>query len=242
MNVHNIQASCFITWWINSICKFNKAFHSGKWTTLWPWTSVGCHCFSPWNTEAPTLSGFGSPHLRQVAFRANLAGFGDGRINLEVSCFSTRYPYEIIRPKKSLGSTSMWPRWDTGKSNPKNFLFHWSVNVSGKYSWRIPGPPRRFLVTFFSPCLRGFDWWSPHAGPYAENRWRLEKSIEWNHELNRILPQKMSRDGHKPESDCINWHWDSCNSSLRPFPANGWGLWSCQHITEHQLLETTTVN
>ena len=37
----------------------------------------------------------------------------------------------------------------TGKSIfQKKTLFHWSVNVSGKYSWRIPGTPR-FLVTFF---------------------------------------------------------------------------------------------
>lgn len=52
------------------------------------------------------------------------------------------WPYEIIRPKTSLGSTSMWPIEKLANQFfKKKTLFHWSVNVSGKYSWRIPGTP-----------------------------------------------------------------------------------------------------
>ena len=160
----------------------------------WPWTSVGCYFYSPWNTEAPTLSGFGSPHLRQVAFRANLAGFGDGRINLEVSCFSTRYPYEIIRPKKSLGSTSMWPIEKLANQFFKKNL----VSLICKCFWKIflkdPRTPPFFGHIFFpmSPRIRlmitacrALCWKSLKVGeihrmePWIESNSTIENVAWW---------------------------------------------------------------
>lgn len=255
MNVHNIQASCFITWWINSICQVQQSIP--YWQMDHAMTLDLCrmlffftvqtlrhqHCLALVHRTCDKL------HFVQTwrFWRRSNQPWG-----LLFQYQVSLWPYEIIRPKTSLGSTSMWPRWDTGKSNPKNFLFHWSVQNILEGS---PDPPAVSWSHFFPHVsedstddhrMQGLmlkiveGWRNPSHGTmnWIEfyQTWIQFMAQTW------IAWWKMSRDGHKPESDCINWHWDSCNSSLRPFPANGWGLWSCQHITEHQFLETTTVN